>query len=338
MSAPWLTLEGLVIGYRRAGDFHRVVDGLSLVLGKGEIGCLLGASGCGKSTLLRAIAGFEPLREGRVILDGVTLADGTTALPPEQRRVGLMFQDYALFPHLTVEENVAFGLSRLPRQDRRERVRELLALIELQGRGGSYPHELSGGQQQRVALARALAPKPALLLLDEPFSNLDVHTRVRLAGELRRLLVATGSTVLLVTHDQAEAFAMADRVGVMEGGHLLQWDAAEALYRHPAESGVAAFVGRGTLVAGEAVGRSASTRVLVRPEHLVLDAAGPIQAVLEDRTFRGPGYVVRVRLGNGERVELDEGEARAPEPGAPVRLAWRVDDPPTFPADDPGSP
>ena len=198
-----LVLEDLHIGYPVAGGFKPVVEGLSLQLGRGEIGCLLGASGCGKTTVLRSIAGFEPLQQGGIVLAGRQLAKAHQALPAEQRRVGMMFQDYALFPHLDVAANIAFGLRGLPRVQRQARVQALLQYVALPGLERRYPHELSGGQQQRVALARALAPAPDLLLLDEPFSNLDVDTRQRLAGELRDLLKAAGTTVLMVTHDKA---------------------------------------------------------------------------------------------------------------------------------------
>ncbi|HLT30457.1 MAG TPA: ABC transporter ATP-binding protein [Myxococcaceae bacterium] len=332
MSSAPLSIEALVVGYREGKGLKKVVEGLSLALPAGEIGCLLGASGCGKTTLLRAIAGFEHPVAGRISLDGKLLADASTRLPPEQRRVGIMFQDYALFPHLTVEDNVGFGLKGLPRAKRRERIGALLELVGLSGVGHRLPHALSGGQQQRVALARALAPEPSLLLLDEPFSNLDVHTRVRLATELRGLLKAAGTTVLLVTHDQAEAFAIADRVGVMESGRLLQWDAAAELYFRPAAPEVATFVGRGVFVPGEALGRARDVRLLVRPEHLRPSNTGVIRAEVIDCAFRGPGYVARVRLATGVVLEVELPDGTLPAPGAPLLLAWSEGaHPPTFP-------
>ncbi|MEL1263827.1 ABC transporter ATP-binding protein [Pseudoxanthomonas putridarboris] len=331
MNPAWLRLEQIGVGYPSGGGVRVVVDGLSLSLPAGEIGCLLGASGCGKTTVLRAIAGFEPLRAGRIVLDGAVLVDTAVAMPPERRRVGMMFQDYALFPHLDVAANVAFGLRRLPRAERDARVREMLELVGLAGSAWAYPHELSGGQQQRVALARALAPRPALLLLDEPFSNLDIHTRERLAEELRVLLKSTGTTVLLVTHDQTEAFAMADRIGVMDGGRLLQWDGAEALYRHPADRTVAGFVGRGALVSGAALGEGEDALVLLRPEHLRLDPAGPVRGRLLARAFRGPGYSGQVRLATGEIVEIDLGEADPPPAGQELGLRWTDPAPVRFP-------
>ncbi|WP_442951921.1 ABC transporter ATP-binding protein [Orrella sp. JC864] len=239
-----MTLEGLTLGYDTPQGLRTVVQDLSLALEGGSVGCLLGASGCGKTTVLRAIAGFEPVRAGAIRLGGKTLSSPHEQVEPERRRVGMMFQDYALFPHLSVAGNIAFGLRRLDRAARRRRVEELLELVGLAGAGESYPHELSGGQQQRVALARALAPSPDLLLLDEPFSNLDVDTRERLAFEVRDILKATGHTAILVTHNQAEAFAIADRIGVMSGGTLAQWDTPYNLRHKPADAFVRDFVRR----------------------------------------------------------------------------------------------
>lgn len=317
-----LLLQDLQIGYPAAGGFKRVVDGLSLQLGRGEIGCLLGASGCGKTTVLRTIAGFEPLQQGRIVLAGRELATPQQALPAEQRRVGLMFQDYALFPHLDVAANIAFGLRGLPRAQRKARVQALLQYVGLPGLEQRYPHELSGGQQQRVALARALAQAPDLLLLDEPFSNLDVDTRQRLAGELRELLKAAGTTVLMVTHDQSEAFAMADRIGVMHDGRLLQWDTAQALYQAPLDPFVAGFIGRGTVVDAAQLGMGEGGRVLVRPQSLQLDPQAALRARVEAVVFRGPGSSGWVRLAGGERLELDFAPDQLPEIGAEVGLGW----------------
>ncbi|OZI34918.1 ABC transporter [Bordetella genomosp. 10] len=242
-----LELDQLQLAYDTGQGPRVVVDALSLALERGHIGCLLGPSGCGKTSVLRAIAGFEPLRRGRIRLDGAEIASPASAVAPQARRVGMMFQDYALFPHLDVAGNVGFGLRRQPKPRQRERVRDMLALVGLEAMAGSYPHELSGGQQQRVALARALAPAPELLLLDEPFSNLDADSRERLAFELRDILRASGNTALLVTHDQDEAFAIADRIGVMRDGRLAQWDTPYALRHHPADAGVADFIRRTAL-------------------------------------------------------------------------------------------
>lgn len=242
-----LELDALTLAYDTPHGRRTVVDALSLTLARGDIGCLLGASGCGKTTVLRAIAGFEPVRAGRIVLDGQTVASPSIDVPPERRRIGMMFQDYALFPHLSVADNVGFGLRRASKAQRRARIAEMLTLVGLADCAGAYPHELSGGQQQRVALARALSPSPELLLLDEPFSNLDVDTRERLAFELRDILKRTGHTAILVTHNQAEAFAIADRIGVIQHGQLAQWDTPYTLHHHPASPSVADFVRCDTL-------------------------------------------------------------------------------------------
>ncbi len=244
-----LDLDHVSLAYDTPAGLRQVVENLSFGLEKGHIGCLLGASGCGKTTILRAIAGFEPLRAGYIRLGGNILSSREIQVEPERRRVGMMFQDYALFPHLTVEKNVAFGLRRLDKKPRSARVGELLELVGLAGSAQSYPHELSGGQQQRVALARALAPKPELLLLDEPFSNLDVDMRERLAFEVRDILKQTGHTALLVTHNQAEAFAIADRIGIMHQGRLVQWDTPHGLQQRPADEFVSGFIRREALMA-----------------------------------------------------------------------------------------
>jgi len=243
-----LELDAIALAYDTPDGLLPVVQDFSLRLEKGHIACLLGASGCGKTSVLRAIAGFEPLRQGRIALGGRELSTVARSVAPEHRQVGMMFQDYALFPHLSVEKNIAFGLRRWHKTTRRERVEQLLTLIGLQDVAQRYPHELSGGQQQRVALARTLAPNPELLLLDEPFSNLDVDTRERLAFEVRDILQTTGHTALLVTHNQAEAFALADRIGIMRGGHIEQWDTPYGLHHHPANDFVADFISREALM------------------------------------------------------------------------------------------
>ena len=315
-----LQVEGIRVGYPVAGGMRMVVDGLSLALPQGDIGCLLGASGCGKTTVLRAIAGFEPVQAGRIALQGREIATATSALPPEQRRVGVMFQDYALFPHLTVAGNVGFGLASLSRAARARRVSELLELVALQERAGAYPHELSGGQQQRVALARALANAPALPLPDEPFSNLDIDTRQRLAGELRALLKSTGTTVLMVTHDQSEAFAMADHIGVMAEGRILQWGDAEALYARPADRFVAGFIGRGGWIGGDALGLDAASEILLRPDQLQVAEDGGIRAVVQALSFRGPNHVAVLRFAGGELLEIDLPPGLAVRIGETLRL------------------
>ena len=320
-----LQLEEIRVGYPGNGGMLVVVDGLSLALERGEIGCLLGASGCGKTTVLRAIAGFEPLHAGRIVLDGVAVAGPEGHWPPERRRVGMMFQDYALFPHLSVAANVGFGLRAVARSERDARVRAMLERVGLESLAARYPHELSGGQQQRVALARALAPAPSVLLLDEPFSNLDIHTRGRLAAEVRDLLKASGTTALLVTHDQAEAFAIADRIGVMDRGRILQWSDAPGLYHAPADRFVAGFIGRGTLISAAALGLEGEGEVLVRPEHLHIDPAGPIRARLIECAFHGPETRAVLALPSGERIEADLPPEIAAVPGDELMLAYHGD-------------
>ena len=247
--ADLLELDRIRLAYDTAQGQRQVVQDLSLALPAGHIGCLLGQSGCGKTTILRAIAGFEPVRAGQIVLDGTVISSESVQVAPEHRRVGMMFQDYALFPHLTAAENVAFGLRKLMnKRERAARVKEMLDLVGLSATADSYPHEISGGQQQRIALARALAPSPDLLLLDEPFSNLDVDTRERLAFEVREILKSTGHTAILVTHNQAEAFAIADRIGVMSEGKIVQWDTPYNLHRHPTCDFVRDFVRRESMV------------------------------------------------------------------------------------------
>ncbi|MET3512989.1 iron(III) transport system ATP-binding protein [Pseudacidovorax sp. 1753] len=222
-TAAALHIDHLHLGYDTPRGLHTVVDGFSLTLEGGHIGCLLGPSGCGKTTVLRAVAGFEPVRGGHIRLGDQLLSAPGVHLAPERRQVGMVFQEYALFPHLTAAQNVAFGLRRQPRPAQEARVRELLGVVGLAEAASRYPHELSGGQQQRIALARALAPAPALLLMDEPFSNLDGATRQHLTVQVRDILRAAGQTAILVTHHEAEAHTMADRIGVMHNGRLAQW-------------------------------------------------------------------------------------------------------------------
>lgn len=222
------------------------VERVSISLHKGEILGLLGPSGCGKTTLLRIIAGFEQPSSGTVEIAGRVVSGDSQWIPPEKRDTGMVFQDYALFPHLTIAENIAFGLKRknerLSRKDIEKRVVEVLHLVGLSGLDKRYPHQLSGGQQQRVALARALAPEPALILLDEPLSSLDVQVRQRLRQEVRQILQATGMTAIFVTHDQEEAMAICDKIAVMNQGKLEQYGTPEAIYTQPASRFVAEFV------------------------------------------------------------------------------------------------
>ncbi|HSN70320.1 MAG TPA: ABC transporter ATP-binding protein [Steroidobacteraceae bacterium] len=323
-------------GLRRGFGSVQAVQDLTLRLEVGQIGCLLGPSGCGKTTALRCIAGFEGLDAGEIRAGGRVLGGVGTRVPPEARGIGMVFQDYALFPHLDVARNIGFGLHRLQPRERDGRVDALLQLVGLEACADRFPHELSGGQQQRVALARALAPQPQLVLLDEPFSNLDVELRERLSYEVRGILKRFGTTALLVTHDQHEAFALADLVGVMRHGRLEQWSTPYDLYHRPATRFVADFVGAGTFLPGcvispgtvefecgvlrdRALGRfTAGERVeiLVRPEDVVLDARSELAAVIVERAFRGADYLYSLRLpGGGEVLSLARSHEEHPVGG-----------------------
>jgi iron(III) transport system ATP-binding protein len=226
------------------------VDGVSLEVDEGEILTLLGPSGCGKTTMLRLLAGFEVPDEGTITIGGRKVAGSRCWVPPEKRGVGMVFQDYALFPHLTVGENVMFGLDHLSRKDRRDRAREVLKILDLKPFFDRYPHELSGGQQQRVARARALAPEPVVVLMDEPFSNLDAHLRNQVRDEVVGILRRAGVTSIMVSHDQRDALAISDRVAVMNRGRVEQVGSPREIYKHPESVFVATFVGRTNLLQG----------------------------------------------------------------------------------------
>ncbi|MFM8609767.1 MAG: ABC transporter ATP-binding protein [Burkholderiaceae bacterium] len=310
------------------GRSRAAVDHVSFGLPAGDIGVLIGPSGCGKTTLLRAIAGLEPATGGEIRLSGQVVSRAGQNLAPEKRRVGMVFQDYALFPHLDVAGNVGFGIARLPHLERDTRVAEVLALVGLQTSHKRFPHELSGGQQQRVALARALAPRPQLLLLDEPFSNLDVELRERLAHELRGILKDAGATALFVTHDQLEAFAIGDAIGVMHEGRLHQWDDAYTLYHRPATRFVADFIGHGVftpaklrevnqhIVVSTPLGEltdvaeaplpcgfaNGECDLLLRADDIVHDDDAPVKAEIIRKAFRGSEFLYTLRLKTGETV------------------------------------
>ncbi|MCZ7588349.1 MAG: ABC transporter ATP-binding protein [Gaiella sp.] len=309
MDGTAIRLDGVT---KRFGDVV-AVRGANLDVDGGEIVAILGPSGCGKTTLLRAIAGFERPDGGVVEIGGRSVASDGAWVPPEDRGVGMVFQDYALFPHLTVTENVGFGL---PRRDRTRRVPALLALVELCGLGGRYPHELSGGQQQRVALARALAPAPRVVLLDEPWSNVDPQLRAELRDEVASVLRPLRVTALLVTHDREEAFSLADRIALMRDGGIVQVGTSEELYFAPADRWAAEFLGAGNLLPGRARSGSVETpigvfpcngaagqvEVLVRPELVALapDPHGAGEVVA--REFRGHDVFYRVLVGGVEVV------------------------------------
>jgi len=326
MAGMYLEVAGLSVRY--PGQRSPAVDGVTFALRAGDIGVFIGPSGCGKTTLLRAVAGLERASAGIIKLGGEVVDDGRLRRPPEERKVGMVFQDYALFPHLTVAENVRFGLHGQAREAQRARVGEVLQLVGLAEQATAYPHALSGGQQQRVALARALAPKPRLLLLDEPFSNLDVELREHLAQEVRRILKAAGATALLVTHDQQEAFAIGDQIGVMSQGQLHQWDDAYTLYHRPATRFVADFIGHGVFLPGTIVREGNRTvvrtpvgdlsdpdecalpcmhdgglcDVLLRADDIVHDDASPVTARIVRKAFRGSEFLYTLQLATGETV------------------------------------
>ncbi len=300
----------------------RVVDNVSFSLQTGETGGLLGPSGCGKTTLLRAIAGFEQPTEGQIRIRDRVVSGTGRHLAPERRGIGMVFQDLALFPHLTVVGNVGFGIRQMGTDLIRRRVFELLEMVGLEKYADMYPHELSGGQQQRVALIRAIAPAPDLLLLDEPFSGQDPELRQQLAHELREVLRQQGVTALLVTHDQLEAFAFSDRVGVLHGGRLCQWDLGYNLYHWPADRFVAEFVGRGVFIPatvldehrlrtsfGVITGNLSTVwpsvtevDLLLRPDDIHYDPEGSICARVESSTFRGADYLYTLVLQDGTRI------------------------------------
>jgi len=313
-----LELKNVTVAY----DRRTVLESISFALNEGDIGCILGPSGCGKTTLLRAVAGFEPTREGEVWIRGVRVSDRYHLVPVEQRRVGMVFQDYALFPHMTVKENIAFGLQDMRSDLRQARIGEIAGLLEIREFLDEYPHRLSGGQQQRVALARAIANRPRILLLDEPFSSMDIELREQLAREVRNVLKQDGITAVLVSHNQYEAFAMADIVGVINEGRLLQWDTAFNLYHRPATAYVADFVGEGVFLPGEVIGdntvrtelgtiagtaplglaRGTAVDVLIRPDDIVHDDASAFTARVLDKAFRGAEFLYTLALDSGARV------------------------------------
>ncbi len=349
LSPPRLEVSGIT---RRFGA-RAVVDDVGFAVGAGELGCLLGPSGCGKTTLLRIVAGVERQDAGAVRAAGKVLSDGAIHVPPEARGVGLMFQDFALFPHLTVAGNIGFGLPRGP--GRADRVAELLNRVEMPGFGGKYPHELSGGEQQRVALARALAPRPGILLMDEPFSGLDNRLRDEIRDATLAILKAEGTAVLMVTHEPEEAMRMADQILLMRDGRIVQRGAPYNIYNYPVDRAAAAFFSDINLIAARVrnmqvdtpfgrfltPGLADGTRVeiVIRPQHLRIDfdrgGRGPNPTPQEGTP--APGRVERARFLGGEslvefRMEHDGSILKAtvpgvflPAPGKPMWLALRRD-------------
>ncbi|MDH5631814.1 MAG: ABC transporter ATP-binding protein [Gammaproteobacteria bacterium] len=303
-------------------DGLTVVNGVNMQVNKGNLVCLLGPSGCGKTTVLRAIAGFQSVDEGEISLHEQLVSAKGFMQPPEKRRVGMVFQDYALFPHLTVGDNVSFGIRHLPPAERADTVNRMLALVGLDAMKSRYPHELSGGQQQRVALARALAPKPDLILMDEPFSNLDVELRERVSYEVRDILKQQGATAVLVTHDQHEAFALGDQVGVMNNGRILQWDTPYNLYHEPCCAFIAEFIGQGVFLPGvltspdiieTEIGHHRGNRsynwetgskveLLLRPDDIIADPESDLRATVTKKAFKGAEILYTLKLKSGAEI------------------------------------
>ncbi len=318
VNAPLLEIANLCVEY----DDLPAVRNLALHMNPGDFGCLLGPSGCGKTTTLRAIAGLEPIGPGEIRIDNVCVAGPGCEIAPERRKVGMVFQDNTLFPHLDVRGNVAFGLRKLSSPQQQARVDEMIDLMSLGGLAKRYVHELSGGQRQRVALARALARHPRLVLMDEPFSSLDSDLRERLGREVRQVLRELGITALLVTHDQNEAFALADQIGVMNEGELLQWDTAYNIYHEPNNRFVAKFVGQGIFLRGQQGGpetvmtelgelqgnraypypSNAPVDVLLRPDDIVIDPRSSYQARVSSRAFMGANILYSLTLSSGDQV------------------------------------
>ncbi|MDK9777043.1 MULTISPECIES: ABC transporter ATP-binding protein [Vibrio] len=319
-----LSIKNLTCQY----DDQTVLESLSLEVEQGQIVCLLGASGCGKTTLLKAIAGLLPLSSGQMSLNCLTIDDGENWLPPEQRNIGMIFQDYALFPHLTVAENIAFGLKNETAQQKLLKVEEMLGLVHLKGYGDRYPHQLSGGQQQRVAIARSLAYKPDLLLLDEPFSNIDTQVRHELIREIRKIFKEQGVTAIFVTHSREEAFAFADKMAVMNHGVIEQYGTASELYYQPSSKFVADFLGGGSYLAAKRISDSefethlgvveanaqqeiqvdAECALLLRPQHVQIAADEESAVKVLEQHFMGDHcrYVIDV---NGDRLLATSAEA-----------------------------
>ena len=316
--APLLNISNVSVAYAN----HTVVKDVSIDIKQGEIGCLLGPSGCGKSTLLRAIAGFEPLSQGSISLLGKSLSNKDFTTAPEQRNIGMVFQDIALFPHLNVAQNIAFGIQHLTKTEQRARVKQLLDLIELSHYATLYPHQISGGQQQRIALARALAPKPKLLLLDEPFSGLDAKLRETLVPQVKAILKAEHVSALIVGHDQGEAFAIADKIAIMENGKIHQWDSAFNSYHIPATKFVASFIGDSRFLPGivscehcidTQLGRlknpfphgfkeGSTVDVLVRLENIITQADSAHFGKVVKKNFHGSYYKYELSLADNSTI------------------------------------
>ncbi len=315
---PILELKNIECQHRG----HTVVKEMSCHINKGDLHCLLGPSGCGKTTALRAIAGFQPLHKGEIFLNNERISYPGYAKAPEKRQIGMVFQDYALFPHMNVNQNISFGLRNKSEKEKQQIIDQMLEVVDLSGYGDRYIHELSGGQQQRVALARALAPAPQLILLDEPFSNLDIEMRERLSRDVRNILKSRGATGILVTHDQHEAFSFGDMIAVMNKGEILQRDNAYNLYHSPANRFIADFIGQGVFLPGKlsshdtvetALGTIKGDRayewdegtkveLLLRPDDIIADEHGDLEGTIIQKAFKGAEILYTLKL--TENVEV----------------------------------
>ncbi len=316
--APRLDVRNVSVELQNKKTLQRV----SLKLAPGRIASIVGPSGCGKTTLLRAIAGFQPISGGEIFVHERLLSKTGFTLAPENRHIGMMFQDLALFPHLTIEQNIRFGLKALSEDEQHIRTQQVLNLTELNNKAKKYPHLLSGGEQQRAALARSLAPRPEILLLDEPFSDLDPDLREQVATEVRKILKYENVTAILVTHDQNEAFSMADEIGVMLDGQIAQWGSAYDIYHKPETRFVADFVGLGSMIPAKVIDpvtldtefgylkgelcspldASEEVDLLVRPDDILHDDSSRITALVEEKRFRGADFLYKLRLRSGNRV------------------------------------
>ncbi len=304
------------------GNGRAAVDDVSFRLKEGEIGTIVGPSGCGKSTLLRGIAGFEQLQTGIITMFGDTLSTPEHAVAPEKRDIGMVFQDYALFPHLSVSDNISFGLRNWSTADRKKRVCELLNLIGLEDYGDRDPYSLSGGEQQRIALARAIARKPRLLLMDEAFSSLDVEIRHTLIPEVKKILKREDISLILVTHDHETALSMADKIGVMEEGRVHQWDVPFNVYHHPANRFTARFVGEGEFINATVINdqmlqtvfglhtfhnhqklkKDDKVEILLRPDDILHDDTSELTGTVIQKSFRGSHYLYTVKLADNQSL------------------------------------
>lgn len=322
-----------VTGLTKRFDDVTAVDNLDLELGPNELLALVGPSGCGKSTLLRTVAGLVTPDTGTITLAGTVVDDGTTRMPPERRGIGLVFQDHALFPHLTVRDNVAFGIRTGSKAESADRVAEMLELVRLPNHAERYPHELSGGERQRVALARALAPNPALMLFDEPFASIDHNLRIQLRADVVDALRATGTPALFVTHDQAEALAIGDRIAVLRRGRIVQVDTPADIFHRPADRFVGAFMGEASFLPiddGPAKPQTLlgplerdevdlvmtkEATAMVRPDDLQFIPEAGGDATVVSGEYRGSGWLLAIQLASNQTVLVAASHLNAPEPG-----------------------